>query len=105
MASRNTKATTTPATRASARAKAPTPRPQIARTTRAASKTKDITQATDPVTTSFVTPARKPLWNRDNALPTTTGTVRKPMVTKTKLKVSKVKDDTEGAEREPIKVL
>ncbi|KAF8499449.1 P-loop containing nucleoside triphosphate hydrolase protein [Gautieria morchelliformis] len=99
MASRNTKATATPATRSSARAKVPTDRPHTARATRAASKTKDTTHVVDPV----ATPARKPLWNRDNALSTPIGTVKKPVPPKTKLKGLKVRKDTEDVELEAIK--
>lgn len=35
----------------------------------------------------------------------TSGTLKKPVATKTKVKVSKVNEDTEAAEREPLKVL
>jgi hypothetical protein len=100
MASRNTKATVTPATRSSSRAKVPADRPQTARTTRAASKTKDTTHVADPM----ATPARKPLWNRDNALATPMGTVKKPVAPKTKLQGPKVRKDTEDVELEAIKV-
>ena len=103
MSSRNTKGTTTPATRASARAKVPVARSQVARATRAGSKTKDITPATDPVATPIITP-RRPLWNRDNGFPTTPATVKKPTAIKTKPKILKLKEVTPDAEQEPIKV-
>jgi hypothetical protein len=102
MASKNTKTTSTPATRASTRTKTPAPgRTTAPRTTRAASKTKDVTQPADLVATP-VTPARKPLWNRDNAHAANTGTAKKPAVAKPK--VLKQVEDAEDAEREPIKV-
>ena len=75
-----------------------------ARTTRAGDKTQDATRPLDVVGTPITTPARKPLWNRDNAITANTGTVKKPAAPKSKTKAMRQAQDTEDPEREPIKV-
>ncbi|KIJ45660.1 hypothetical protein M422DRAFT_75069 [Sphaerobolus stellatus SS14] len=101
MSSRTTKAAATPATRASTRARTPATRLLPARTTRAVSKTQPKDADVPPSTTA--TPARKPLYTRDNVFETP-ATAKKTGIPKPRAKTTKaVVENSEESDRQPIK--
>lgn len=105
MAFRN-KPTTTPATRSSSRNKTPATRLQPSRTTRAATKVKENSLPLDTLELPVppATPARKPLWNLDNAVDTP-ATIKRLPAPRAKLESTKVTEVVQDVDQQPIKVL